>query len=446
MFINYKKILAFILNVFIVSIVSNTFCMQFEKRTPTHQTGTSDEGFRWRNSLNFTINGQGIHAWWIAPLIWYDDENSEFQPVPHQWYENNFNGNALSSNVIHEHLSSIAWNARLLYTDSYNTDPPAGIIHSNHQCVAAAALTVIVQDPQHGNRLNAFSCIIADGNDAMIAVSTAIRASNVNYLHKAYDTTSISRTLLTPLNQKFGANLEAYSCTEGQLINRIFSSNLFAQTVTKLANKAKETLGGLTAANVYDNIVLVTLHIHTTWDPCAKCSRLLAGVSKQMNSPEGNQTVKLSTFLNTQFPGGENPQRRLINRLRNGDARFLIEVSSNEHYTINADGADPECSHTECVGRDVNIGNQINITTGNVLGFNAGGGNNQLAIPMGNGQPQNWYFHSSFPPYVVYKRIGVLGIQIHGNIAGVPAPLSGLNNGCTVPQPHAHGQYNLPNI
>ena len=342
--------------------------------------------------------------------------------------------------------SSIAWNARLLYTNSYNTDLSEVIIHSNHQCVAAAALTVIVQDPQHGNRLNAFSCIIADGNDAMIAVSTAIRASNVNYLHKAYDTTSISRTLLTPLNQKFGANLEAYSCTEGQLINRIFSSNLFAQTVTKLANKAKETLGGLTAANVYDNIVLVTLHIHTTWDPCAKCSRLLAGVSKQMNSPEGNQTVKLSTFLNTQFPGGENPQRRLINRLRNGDARFLIEVSSNEHYTINADGADPECSHTECVGRDVNIGNQINITTGNVLGFNAGGGNNQLAIPMGNGQPQNWYFHSSFPPYVVYKRIGVLGIQIHGNIAGVPAPLSGLNNGCTVPQPHAHGQYNLPNI
>lgn len=249
-------------------------------------------------------------------------------------------------------------------------------------------MTIVVQDPANGNRLNAFSSVIssienrmeADAvieyeNDAIVAVSTAIRASRVDCLYRAYTTNSISGTLVTPLNQKFGANLEAYSCTEGQLINKIFSGNLLPRSVTKLVNKARESLGGLPAATVYNNIVLVTLHIHTTWDPCAKCSRLLAGISKQINSPEADQILQLRTFLNTQFPdGGGNPQRNLVTRLRDGHARFFIEVSSNEHYTINADGDNPECSHTECVGRDANIGNQINITTGNILNFGAGDG------------------------------------------------------------------------
>lgn len=150
----------------------------------------------------------------------------------------------------------------------------------------------------------------------------------------------------------------------------------FAQNVTKLVNKAREVLGGLTAAEVYDNIVLVTSHIHTTWDPCAKCSRLLAGVSKQMNSPECNQTKQLREFLNTYFPKKGNPQGRLIAHLRDGKARFLVEVSSHEHYTINAASDNPQCSHAECVGRDGNIENQINVSTGNVLSFNAEAGNN----------------------------------------------------------------------
>lgn len=141
--------------------------------------------------------------------------------------------------------------------------------------------------------------------------------------------------------------------------------------------------------------------------------------------------------MNTQFPdGGGNPQRNLVTRLRDGHARFFIEVSSNEHYTINADGDNPECSHTECVGRDANIGNQINITTENILNFGAGSGNNQLAVPNGNGQANNWNFHPSLPPYVVYRRIGVPGAQIHGNLAGIAAPLNGVNNGCITP--HAH--------
>lgn len=135
-------------------------------------------------------------------------------------------------------MSNIVWNARVLYTNAYNEDPPAAHINSNHQCVAAA-LTIVVQDPANGNRLNAFSSVIssienrmeADAvieyeNDAIVAVSTAIRASRVDCLYRAYTTNSISGTLVTPLNQKFGANLEAYSCTEGQLINKIFSGNL----------------------------------------------------------------------------------------------------------------------------------------------------------------------------------------------------------------------------
>lgn len=445
MFINYKKTLAFIFNLSILSIVSNALCAQFNK-TPVHQTGTNDEGFRWRNSLNFTINGQGIRAWWFAPLIQYNNDNSEFQSVPDEWHKNNFNANALSADIIHEHLSSIAWNARLLYTNSYNMDPPAVIIHSNHQCVAVACLSIIVLDSRHDNGLNAFSRVITDEDGAMIAVSTAIRAPNVNYLHKAYSTVSIGKTISSSLNQKFEANLDAYSCTEGQLINRCFSGDLFAQNVTKLVNKAREVLGGLTAAEVYDNIVLVTLHIHTTWDPCANCSRLLAGVSKQMNSSECNQTKQLREFLNTYFPKKGNPQGRLIAHLRDGKARFLVEVSSHEHYTINAASDNPQCSHAECVGRDCNIENQINVSTGNVLSFNAEAGNNQLAIPMGAGKSPNWNFCSSFPPYVVYKRTGVPGVQIHENTASSAAPLSGKNNGCVLSQPHAHGQYNLPNI
>lgn len=81
MFTNYKQILALILSVSVVSITPDTSCMQFS-RNPTHQTGATDEGFRWRNSLNFTINGHEMYAWWIAPLIWYDDESEGFQPSP----------------------------------------------------------------------------------------------------------------------------------------------------------------------------------------------------------------------------------------------------------------------------------------------------------------------------------------------------------------------------
>jgi hypothetical protein len=451
MIINRKKGLIFFASIFI-AFATDVLCMQFNKN-PTHQTGAADEGFRWRDGLNFRINDNQIsHVnWWFAPCVRYINSDNRFINSAEDFYSSemwhNITEMNLNSDTIHQHLSKIVWNARVLYTNAYNEDPPAAPINTNHQCVAAAALTIVVQDPDHDNRLNAFSCVISHEGKVLVAVSTAIRASNVEYLYKAYDTVSISPTLVTPLNQKFVANLAAYSCTEGQLINKIFSASLLPQTVTKLVNKAREALGGLPAATVYDNIVLVTLHIHTTWDPCAKCSRLLAGISKQINSPEAIQTQQLRTFLNTQFPdGGGNPQRNLITHLRNGNARFFIEVSSNEHYTINADGDNPECSHTECVGKDEHIGNQINITTGNILNFAAGGGNNQLAVPIGNGQANNWNFHPSFPPYVVYRRIGVPGAQIHGNLAGNAAPLNGANNGCATPQPHTHGQHDLPNI
>lgn len=178
------------------------------------------------------------------------------------------------------------------------------------------------------------------------------------------------------------------------------STPLFHQILNDLITEANNHLGGETEIT-QANIVLVILHIHSHFDPCAKCSKVLSGLSRQMNMPIPLRRQPMKDLLSTQyFVGTKERAGALTNffaRLNTGEAHFLIEVSSDMPYNFNSGRT---CSCAELAGKDVNIGNKtINIRDAGVINFYHSG---ILSIPYPN---KNWYFPITFPPYVVYGRI-----------------------------------------
>lgn len=142
-------------------------------------------------------------------------------------------------------------------------------------------------------------------------------------------------------------------------------------------------------------------------DPCAICTKCLVGVSKGINQ-------NVDYFLRSIVPGA--PAGNMNN------AKFFIEVSSNEHYATTNVSQDNfavfgcgKCSHTECAGHDGGEANQINISL-NFPFVSA------LAIPYGT--PINWSLSRTFPPYVVFGRVNstthtVVQSPAHNQVDGV---------------------------
>jgi hypothetical protein len=399
-----------------------------------------DEGFRWRNNLNFTITplvGAAIvipdQNWWFNKGI-----NYEYPAMPFQAWSNNNNG----ANAIHQQLSKIV-NTTLANIYNGNLD----------KHMAAAAMTIVISDPID-NQLKAFSKIIEDqamtiGNPQHVLVrgpavsipANEIGQNRVNQilglgLSMYYTTDKIPNVGLGGAAQRIMNGIRAnlygklgipiphaadYACCEGQIISRLFDSNvpnvqghpvyrpIFPIEIEALIMQSRVITGHPINK---DHIVLVVLHIHTRKDPCAKCAKVLSGLSRQMNmraaiGGANQQTQEMTGFLNRLFiRGGADP---LLMRLRNGNARFLIEVSSNQEYHIDNAGT---CSCAEIAGIDQNTNTQIpaaiNINVGNMINFPApaGPGMNILAIPNGLAAPgNNWRFPATFPPYVVFGRI-----------------------------------------
>ncbi|MDR3285754.1 MAG: hypothetical protein LBS83_03670 [Holosporales bacterium] len=248
-----------------------------------------------------------------------------------------------------------------------------------------------------------------------------------------------------------------YGCCEGQIVARLFDTNppvdpaapgtllqpLFPQVIRNLLTEAEVQRVAAGQANPITgaDIVLVVLHIHSHQDPCAKCSKVLSGLSRQMNMPEHDpanpnttQTPAMTTLLNNWAGVGLNPVPvniripGLIENLHDGDAKFLIEVSSDVPYSFNLGGGIRACSHAEVAGQDGNGATPINVNIGggpiNFAGpagpavpVAAGGavGPHQLAILGGT------FFPATFPPYVVYGRVVAGGgIAAPANPCGVP--------------------------
>ncbi|MBQ7674480.1 MAG: hypothetical protein IJT36_08255 [Alphaproteobacteria bacterium] len=165
---------------------------------------------------------------------------------------------------------------------------------------------------------------------------------------------------------------------------------------------------------IINEIKLVILHIHTTMDPCEKCARILVGLSHAMNSGLG----------------ADHSINKILSELRTEEAtigtnifsKFLVEVSSRKHYS------DTQCNHVECAGRladhDVDYAaSQPNIILGDTaMNFTEGEGKKHIAIPFGSeNEDNNWYFQTTFPPYVIFCRLqDPAGLPEHNEIQGCP--------------------------
>lgn len=349
------------------------------------------------NQRDIILNN--IKKWLLIDRIGY--EKLSFGAGVHQIVNNQHapQGTAVNgSTTVHNHLSNLVWEARELLANAVAQD-------SRTENIATAALTIIIEYPNVKNEvhLKAFTSVVYDiavPNNALIAATTHLRKAVIPEgaaVHYAYQAGVIAPAL-NNIIANFASNHDDTECTEKQLIARLFTPGmeggpgLFRHMVANLLAQANEVVNGTPIT--YSSIKVVVLHIHTTKDPCAKCARLLAGVSRQMNMQPhtaagldaNKQTVAMTALLNAEFPiiadDHDNPSN-LIDNLANGNARFLVEISSNSHYGVN------ECNHAECSGNDGNLQQQKIIMCNNGRLNFAGVAN--LVIPNGVGV-DNWHF------------------------------------------------------
>lgn len=449
MYVNRAKSLIKVLKIAALIIPILFFIKNIDADPRSHVTAgggsITDEGFRWKNSLNFNINLAGAGA----------------GPVP-LWYFNNgagFVAHATQSNGIHIALSNIV--------NAVRTLPIAGPPWSH---ASAAAITIVVQNPNTAG-LEAYSEIIKEdlvnnaGNVVNVpAISIPATPNNNipqcnaitnNGMSMYYTNTKVPPAIANVqthvgniANGLIEANIPViagagnyYGCCEGQIVARLFDTNppntvaiapgalmpapppaapvaLFPQIINNLIVAANLPVhhGGmaLAAPITLNNIVLVVLHIHSHYDPCAKCSKALSGLSRQMNMPAAGglntQSQAMTDLLNgvpfavfgaaAGFVGIAN----LIANLRAGATKFIVEVSSDSAYLHQGN----QCSFAELSGHDNNIANiaTIDVNPGAPVAINfAAIANQGLSIPNGLVAGNNWSFPTTFPPYVIYGRI-----------------------------------------
>ena len=243
--------------------------------------------------------------------------------------------------------------------------------------------------------------MLCNDTNQIIATRTLTNNRNADSLisYPDFTATNIRNTMeaTPPVINSNIPNANKYSCSEGQIIAKIKRNNfeLAKRIIAELLGTARQQHGNIN----YNNIKLVILHVGTTMDPCAICTRCLVGVSKCINE-------NIDNFLrstNHGIPGFMH------------NAKFLIEVSSNDHYPTSnlqdnfAAFGCGNCSHTECAGHDGGEAIPINIS----LNFPSVG---ELAIPYGRIPQNNWTLNRAFPPYVVFGRI-----DNNYNVVNVPA-------------------------
>ena len=393
---NYVKALSAI--IFGIFILCDINAKPWNNNTREHLFGTvdasnvahvsiQDEGFRWRNSFNFTINGQQILPlnWWFSPISDVVKNNLVKKNIKRY-----YNGGALNPNFIHSHLAKIAANVKAINSTSQVV-----------QCASAttAAVTIVIEN---NGTYYAFSKMLCNDSNQIIATRTLKNNGNANSLISypdfyAIDIKNAMETTLPVINSNI-PDVNKYSCSEGQIIAKIKRNNfeLAKRIIAELLGTARQQHGNIIN---YNNIKLVILHVGTTMDPCAICTRCLVGVSKCINE-------NIDNFLrstNHGIPGFMH------------NAKFLIEVSSNDHYPTSnlqdnfAAFGCGNCSHTECAGHDGGEAIPINIS----LNFPSVG---ELAIPYGRIPQNNWTLNRAFPPYVVFGRI-----DNNYNVVNVPA-------------------------
>jgi hypothetical protein len=288
-------------------------------------------------------------------------------------------------NAIHSHLSKIICKVKTKFDNA---------------SVSAAAITIVVTNPTD-NVFYAFSKVLVD-NEAKIFIgiagsdTTSWWSPRINYA--SANNSAIKRALNydNPGNNAAGyCNISAkYLCSEGKVLTHLLDSNqkILKDNIHQLLTKARTINNDIN----HSHIKLIVLHIGTTMDPCAICTRCLVGLSMYAN----NEADKSAFFKKT----GDGA----IGGNTTNATKFLIEISSCGHYAaknaadnFNAYGFG-NCSHTECAGHN-NIAQIVNINTNTPIGVGVAA--NRLYLPSGDGTEADWQFASSFPPYIVFGRM-----------------------------------------
>ena len=341
-----------------------------------------DEGFRWRNSFNFRVNGNDI-----VPANWWFNKVVRFNPAPVNDFSDTDNGikidyiNNASANGIHTHLAEIALNVKNL---------------NEAKVAAAAAITIIIE---HGGQFYAFSKVLSPKKGAFVALNSKPkgRPRSLSYIkdtaNEIRDNLSGKINLNIPFPGEIISGLEqyiGYSCAEGKILSLLIAKNFFVfkSQIQSLLTQIKTQLRDETIN--CDSIHTIILHINTTMDPCAICTRCIVGLSKYLN---GKQNIQLLTP--TGFEG-------ILS------ANFFIEVSSNDRYpgsnpnTIGSfTGYCGQFSHAECSGHDDQEAILINLQSKDSVLFPVPD-NYSLVLPGGM---KSWRFNHTFPPYVVFGQV-----------------------------------------
>lgn len=351
--------------------------------------GIRDQGFRWKNSLNINIGGNPINSWRFLKVRDVTADGLSDADLA-TWTEDS------NPDLIHSQLAKI--------TDKIKNSGAAGI------SATTAAITLVIEKEDH---LRAFSSVL-NVNGVIYAAKnqgTQPFGDRLNYI------THDGATLFNNTNATLESNLPGtpafpYQCTEGKIISHLLQDDKISlkKAINKLLKKAKTDYPGTS----YNDIKLIILHIGTSMDPCAVCTRCLVGLSKYFNEKKGGIGVsandsKIRDLKLTAIQGGdvETDYLEIIDGEIPNTSKFLVEVSSNGHYAIPAKeiynfstygfGA---CSHTECAGHDGHEHDLINIILNNPA--------DRIAVVECNGivgvEVNNWNFSYHYPSYIVFAR------------------------------------------
>lgn len=265
--------------------------------------------------------------------------------------------------------------------------------------VACMAITIVFRDN------TAYSKLLQEEGKTIIALAGRAQEPEINCLENTYKVAT--SFCLEDINNLLETNIHNdIRDAEAKLIYKLLESNNPKNNT--LRSNIDELLS--ISGSKYDDIRLIVLHLHTGMDSCAICSKIFVGLSRQMNSTATKSSDYIKKLLDNIFPEEIKKENlglpiQLRSNLRSGHCRFLIEVSSSRHYSPTSG----KCAHSECSGRDANYDRNVNVLTKEAAIRN--GTVCKLAIPNGlnnSNKPRdkNWKFLDSFPPYVVFVRLG----------------------------------------
>ena len=336
-----------------------------------------DEGFRWRNSFNFTVEDHNIdhNNWWFNKVV-------RFVPAPVNNFSNidvgetriDYTNNASADNI-HIHLAEIALNVKNL---------------NKSMVAAAAAITIVIE---HVGQFYAFSKALTNKQGIVLIASNGGVQNVQDLTCIPHEAPVIRNNLqgLTPLNLPFPGKDIKYACVEGKILSLLVADNflLFKTQIKNLLTQSKKQLRDETIN--CNSIHTIILHINVTMDPCAICTRCMVGLTKYLNDGhiELLKPIEIDGILN---------------------ANFFIEVTSNGRYL----GSNPNTigsftgylsktrsSHTECGGHDDQENTLINLQPKSSVLFPVLD-NSLLILPGGM---KSWRFNHSFHPYIVFGQI-----------------------------------------